>query len=778
MLDKSDDVVDEYKGVILVVDDTPNNLNVLFSYLRAAGFKVLVAQTGNNALKSAEYSKPDLILLDILMSGIDGFEICRQLKINSVTKDIPVIFMTGLSDSINKVRGFELGAVDYVTKPIQKEELIARIQTHINMEKLRNSLVEQNGILQQQAQQEKLLSQLSERIRDSLDVSFVIRTAAKEILQYLKCDRVLISRLDNLYSYIEEQVVQPGISEIPQDNIAHKYFIKDREEKALFLRGDIKAIDDIEQSNLDSLSLKNLQHFQVKAALTIPILFKSDEFEGVLASRNFFLWGFLTVHQCSATRQWKSEEIQFIQRLVNQLAIGIQQARLCNQLSTANKELKQLALCDSLTKVYNRRFFDEKLIQEWNRLRRIPSPLSIIMCDVDCFKSYNDTYGHHAGDKCLRMIADAIANTAKRPADCVARYAGGAFVIILPYTPARGALKVAEAIRNKIQQLNISHTSSSVSSAVTVSMGIAGSIPNSDDNPILLVEAADHALYLAKAQGRNREQIYIHDIAREKSRKNSQLLWVKKLRKALDENKFCLYTQPIVPLNKDNRKIHYEVLIRLIDDSGAVILPEEFLEVANLYSMMPRIDLWVIDNLFKYLSNAKLTNWDNICFSVNISGASLNDNQFLKYLYQKFLECSFPPDIFCFEITETIAINNLSQASKFIKSLKSLGCCFALDDFGKGMSSLTYLKNLPVDYLKIDGSFIREIHTEAVTKAMVQAINYLADAIKVKTIAEFAENQEIVNILQDLKIDYAQGYFFGKPSLIDCSTFPILKAAC
>ena len=178
------------------------------------------------------------------------------------------------------------------------------------------------------------------------------------------------------------------------------------------------------------------------------------------------------------------------------------------------------------------------------------------------------------------------------------------------------------------------------------------------------------------------------------------------------------------------------------------------------------------------MSNAKLTNWDNICFSINISGASLNDNQFLKYLYQKFLESTFPPHIFCFEITETIAIHNLSQVSKFIKSLKSLGCSFALDDFGKGMSSLTYLKNLPVDYLKIDGSFIREIHTESVTKAMVQAINYLADAIGVKTIAEFAENQEIVNILQDLKIDYAQGYFFGKPSVIDSSAFPILKAAC
>lgn len=192
--------------------------------------------------------------------------------------------------------------------------------------------------------------------------------------------------------------------------------------------------------------------------------------------------------------------------------------------------------------------------------------------------------------------------------------------------------------------------------------------------------------------------------------------------------------------------------------------------------MMPRIDCWVIENLFRYLSNANFKSCENICFSVNISGASLKDNQFLKFLSQQFQRYNVPPNLFCFEITETIAINNLHQASVFINSLKSLGCSFALDDFGKGMSSLTYLKNLPVDYLKIDGSFIKEINTETVTKAMVQAINFLAEAIGVKTIAEFAENQDIVDILKDLNIDYAQGYFFGKPSLISYSSLPILEA--
>ncbi len=339
------EIVDKYKGIVLVVDDTPNNLNVLFSHLRSAGFKVLVAQTGNNALKSAEYSKPDLILLDILMSGIDGFETCRRLKNNHKTKDIPVIFMTGLSDSINKIRGFELGAVDYVTKPIQKQELIARIQTHISLEKCRHNLVIQNTTLQKQARQEKLLVQLSERIRDSLDVDFIIKTAAKEILQFLECDRVIISRLDNLVSSIEEQVTKPGISEIPQESIVHKCFLEDKDE-AQFIKGEIKAIDDIEESNLETIFLNNLQHFEVKAALIIPILFKSNKNYEAQTDRTSFLWGFLTVHQCNTTRKWKSEEIQFIKRLVNQLAIGIQQGRLYHQLSTANTELKQLALCD------------------------------------------------------------------------------------------------------------------------------------------------------------------------------------------------------------------------------------------------------------------------------------------------------------------------------------------------------------------------------------------------------------------------------------------------
>ncbi len=203
--------------------------------------------------------------------------------------------------------------------------------------------------------------------------------------------------------------------------------------------------------------------------------------------------------------------------------------------------------------------------------------------------------------------------------------------------------------------------------------------------------------------------------------------------------------------------------MRLIDTGNQVISPNIFLDVANRNCLMPDIDTWVIDSLFAQLVKSDRSTWQNYHFSINLSGASLNKEGFLKYLRQKIKDSYLPPNLFCFEITETIAISDLTKVSQFIKSLRDLGCSFALDDFGKGMSSLTYLKNLPVDYLKIDGSFITELNKDKVSRAMVEGINYLASAIGLKTIAEFVETQVIFDIVRDLKVDYAQGYHLGRP---------------
>ncbi len=322
-----------HQGSILLVDDSPENLQLLTRMLARRGYEIREASNGNIALKMAEVDPPDLILMDICMPGLDGYEVCQLLKANPLTQDIPVIFISALDEVLNKLRAFEVGGVDYITKPFRIPEVMARVAIHITLRKLQQQLREQNNLLRQE---------VSDRI------------AAETALQ------------------------------------------------------------------------------------------------------------------------------------------------------AANQELQRLANLDGLTQVANRRRFDEYLDQEWRRLAREQLPLSLILCDVDFFKCYNDTYGHQSGDDCLRSIAAVLMAAAKRPADVVARYGGEEFVIILPNTPLEGAMQVAEEISRGVKQLRIEHRRSQVSDRITLSLGVTSIIPRLDLPPSTLISTADEALYRAKAEGRDR----------------------------------------------------------------------------------------------------------------------------------------------------------------------------------------------------------------------------------------------------------------------------------
>ena len=395
--------------------------------------------------------------------------------------------------------------------------------------------------------------------------------------------------------------------------------------------------------------------------------------------------------------------------------------------------------------------------------RHAPSYLSLIICDVDYFKIYNDTYGHKQGDRCLQTLAQAFKQVLKRPADILARYGGEEFAFILPDTDRVGAIEVANALRKAVQNLNICHLNSAIDSVVTISLGIAGVAFNTENLPDLLVEAADQALYMAKSRGRDCFAVYQGDIAYSKKSQNNELFWSQRIRKALEQSLFSLYAQPIVPLAKNNRQQHFEILLRLTDIGEKVVNPDAFFKIAARNSLMPKIDMWVVDRLLETLAKYNSDNWQNHHYSINLSGASLNNGTFLNYLVEKLDDCRLPGSIFCFEITETIAIDNLETTSNFLNSIKDIGCSFALDDFGKGMSSLSSLKNLPIDYLKIDGSFIQELRRDRISKTIVEGIQHIAKGMNLKTVAEFVENQETLDILQGLSVDYAQGYYLGRP---------------
>ncbi len=356
------------KGTLLIVDDIPDNIMLLFKFLNRAGFRVLAARDGEQALDIARQAGPDLILLDIMMPGMDGYEVCRQLKDDSRTHDIPVMFMTALTDMQDKLKGFELGAADYIAKPVERAEVLARVSVHVRLSQLQRELQEKNR-----------------ELKDKNEI------------------------LENMSLQLSER------------NTALQREIEDKRRTEETLREEIQKKLEAEQA-----------------------------------------------------------------------------------LQTANQELKRLANLDGLTKIANRRRFDEYFQQEWSRMSRERYSLCLVLCDIDHFKAYNDNYGHQAGDECLQKIAEVLTSSARRPADLVARYGGEEFALILPNTDADGALAVATQVRRELYILRLPHEHSPAATYVTLSMGVACTVPENHHTPQAFLAAADRALYRAKWEGRNR----------------------------------------------------------------------------------------------------------------------------------------------------------------------------------------------------------------------------------------------------------------------------------
>ncbi len=426
-----------------------------------------------------------------------------------------------------------------------------------------------------------------------------------------------------------------------------------------------------------------------------------------------------------------------------------------------NRKLSYHASHDILTGLVNRREFESRLERAMKSAKAREASFALCHIDLDQFKIINDNCGHSAGDALLGQVG-ALLKSKIRWRDTVARLGGDEFGVLLESCSLEEAIRSAEALREAIRNYKF------VWEERTFRLGASiGVVPLSTENEDVasVVSAADSACAAAKESGRNRIYSFQeNDI--DLMRRRREMQWAARINNALEDSRFEIYRQVIQPLQTQDQGLHYELLLRMRDEAGKIVAPDQFIAAAERYGLTPNIDRWMIEHALRWLVSEADEREKLAMCSINLSGQSLGDDKFLPFVIDHFHRSGIDASKICFEITETAAIASFSQANRFIHALKELGCRFALDDFGTGLSSFGYLKHFPVDFLKIDGSFVKEILHDPIDREMVRSINEIGHLTGKQTIAEFAENVEIIEMLRSLGVDYAQGYGIATPQRV------------
>ena len=421
--------------------------------------------------------------------------------------------------------------------------------------------------------------------------------------------------------------------------------------------------------------------------------------------------------------------------------------------------LEYLATHDSLTGIYNRREFEKRLREGLKNAQQNNSELTLLYMDLDQFKVVNDTCGHKAGDVLIKQLSQQL-NDVVLNKGMLARLGGDEFGVLLEQEYAQSAVVTANKLLNVVQDFRFIWENRIFTLGVSIGLVNWKSYVRT---PEQLLSMADVACYMAKEQGRN--QIHTYSEEDEKmQRYESELTWVTHINDALQENKFELFYQHYHPLTKPADGYHYEILIRMRGEDGEIVPPASFLPAAERYNLTAQIDRWVIENYFKWLSENPEHNQNLKRCNINLSGNSLADKDLKLYILNAFEKYNVPYTKICFEITESMAIVKMDETLRFIETFHQLGCTFALDDFGSGFSSYAYLKSLPVNLVKIDGSFVKDLLVDNIDMAMVCSIKDIAKAMGMETVAEFVESKEIMVELGKIGVDYAQGYGVAKPA--------------
>ena len=418
---------------------------------------------------------------------------------------------------------------------------------------------------------------------------------------------------------------------------------------------------------------------------------------------------------------------------------------------------------DALTGLWNRSEFELSAARLLHSAKLMHQQHALLYLDLDQFKVVNDTCGHLAGDQLLRQLSNLLLGT-MRKSDMLARLGGDEFGILLEGCPLERAREVAQQLIDAVRAFRFEWDGKLF--CVGISVGLVAITDQSKDMHAIL-SAADTACYLAKDKGRSRVQV-LESRTDEIQDRHLQIDWAARLQQAVADNRFSLYFQKILSIDADPSRLHHEILLRYRDEHERMLLPMAFIPAAERHGLLASVDRWVITTLLRNPPLALLLENPDSFLAVNLSGAAIIDLDFQEFLVRELKASGIPGAQLCFEIAETAAISNLHRTTHFIQAIKALGCRFALDDFGSGLSSFAYLKLLQVDYLKIDGSIVKGIAKDVVDCAMVESIAHVAKVLGIKTIAKFVESEDVLRQLRTIGIDYGQGFGLHTPELLPC----------
>ncbi|USX24791.1 EAL domain-containing protein [Oxalobacteraceae bacterium OTU3CINTB1] len=698
------------KGEVLIVEDTPASLKLLSDLLTEAGYYVRQAPNGELALWTAQSRPPELILLDIRMPGIDGFEVCRRLKESPQLCNVPVIFLSAQHDTDDKVRGFALGAVDFIAKPFQAEEILARTDAHVRLSRAQHALAVERSLLEQR---------VAERTEE----------LAKEVEQ---------RRANEEFLRLASQVF-----EATQDAIV----VTDREARIVATNPAFTQISGYEAQEVIGKNVVMLHAGGQDAAAFDQMLqsvMNTGLWSGEIMARRKNGDVYPGLLSASVVRDDAGQ-------VVNHVAVFMD----ITERKAEQHLIDFLSNHDALTGLPNRLLARQRFEQTLGTARREGGCVAVMCLDMDRFKSINDSYGHDVGDKALQVISRFLTDCV-RDGDTVTRQGGDEFQIIVADDAQLSATmpmaqKILAGLRKELvidgQQIT-----------VTSSIGIAVSLTDGDSFDELL-RNADTALFRAKEIGRDN---YAFFTERMDAEIRDKLAIQSQLRGAIARNEFEVHYQPQMCL-KSGVMAGAEALLRWNNAVLGRVPPNRFIPLAEEYGLVNSIGEWVLESVCAQIKVWQDQGLGDIKVAVNLAAGQFANDATVPYVESTLRKYGIAPACLGLEITEGTVMGDPNKAVAALRKLKDIGVSISLDDFGTGYSSLSYLKRFPIDVLKIDKSFVDDVTTSANDAAIALSVISLAHNLNMRVIAEGVETREQVRFLTERGCDEMQGYFFSPP---------------